>query len=298
LDIDRYLQVPPSLPPRVEALARRITKDDTNNYDRVRSIERYMRDNYRYEIDSPVPPAGRDAVDHFLFDTDVGFCEQFASATAVMLRTLGIPARVVAGYTPGTRNAFTGYYDVRASDAHSWVEVWFPGVGWYEFDPTFAVPPATAEVADLFPLARVLEAIAGRIGTWIPDGLGGAARYAMLILLGATVLVGAWIARLKLGGRARSVGPIATDHAAGPVTRALARFEQASRAAGVARQTSETAAELLARATALEDSTVEALRVFEQERYGSSAPSQNATRAAVIELDRLSESLVPRARVG
>jgi transglutaminase-like putative cysteine protease len=296
--LERYLQVPPSFPARVEALARRITKGDTNNYDRVRSIERYMRENYRYEIDSPVPPDGRDAVDHFLFDTDVGFCEQFASATAMMLRTLGIPARVVAGYTPGTRNSFTGYYDVRASDAHSWVEVWFPPVGWYEFDPTFAVPPATVEVADLFPLARLLEAIAGRIGAWIPDGLGGFARYAMLTLLGATLLIGAWIARRKLGGRVRQIGPLAPDRTAGPVTRALARFEQASSAAGVARRTSETAAELLARATALEDSTVEALRVFEQERYGSSAPSQTAARAAVIELDRLSETLAVRARVG
>ena len=296
--LERYLQVPPSLPARVEALARRITRDDTNDYDRVRSIERYMRENYRYEIDSPVPPAGRDAVDHFLFDTDVGFCEQFASATTMMLRTLGIPARVVAGYTPGTRNSFTGYYDVRASDAHSWVEVWFPGVGWYEFDPTFAVPPATAEVADLFPIARVLEAIAGRIGAWIPDGMGGSLRYAMLTLLATTLLVGAWIARRKFGGRVRRAGPMAIDQAAGPVTRALARFEQAGRAAGVARRTSETAAELMARTTALEDSTLEALRVFEQERYGSSAPSPNAARAAVIELDRLSETLAARARVG
>lgn len=296
-DIQRYLQVPASLPARVEALARRITSGDTNDYDRVRSIEAYLRDNYRYLIDSPVPPPGQDAVDHFLFDTDVGFCEQFASATVIMLRTLGIPARFVAGYTPGTRNPFTGYYDVRASDAHTWVEVWFPGVGWYEFDPTYDVPPATVEVADLFPLARVLEAIAGTIGGWIPDGLGGAGRYAMLTLLGGTVLVGAWVARRKLGGRARRAGPMAADHNAGPVTRALARFERASRVAGVPRRNSETAAELLARATPFEDATAEALRAFEQERYGSSVPSQNAARAAVIELDRLSRSLT-KARVG
>ena len=294
----RYLQVPSSLPARVGALARRITRGDTNDYDRVRSIEAYLRENYRYQLDSPVPPPGRDAVDHFLFDTDVGFCEQFASATVIMLRTLGIPARFVAGYTPGTRNPFTGYYDVRASDAHTWIEVWFPRVGWYEFDPTFDVPPATVEASDLFPLARVLEAIAGKVGDWFPDGVGGSARYAMVMLLGFTLLVGVWTARRKLGARVRRAGPALADGTAGPVTRALVRFEQASRAAGSPRLTSETAAELLARATPLEESTVEALRIFEQERYGSSVPSQNSARAAVVELDRLSRWLTARARVG
>lgn len=286
-ELERYLQVPPTLPARVEELAREITANDTNDYDRVRSIEAYMRENYRYSIDSPVPPAGSDAVDHFLFDTDVGFCEQFASATAVMLRTLGIPARVVAGYTPGQRNSFTGYHEVRASDAHSWVEVWFPRLGWYEFDPTFDVPPATMELANLIPLARIFKVIAERLDAWIPDGAGKWLRYAILGSLGLTIAVGIWVARNKLRGRRRGSLSTAMAFDAGPVTRALARFEEAARVAGKARREPETAAELLARTTELNPSTMRALRTFELERYGPVQPIDTDARAAVEELDRL-----------
>lgn len=289
-NIERYLQLPADLPARVADLAREITAEDTNDYDRVKSIEDYLRANFRYSIDSPVPPPGRDAVDHFLFDTDVGFCEQFASATAVMLRSLDIPARVVAGYTPGSRNAFTGYYEVRASDAHSWVEVWFPRLGWYEFDPTFDVPPAKTEIASLFPLARLFRALADRLGAIVPSGVGAGLRYAMLVLLITTILVGAVIARRKLR-RSPSLPIPATDHHAGPITRALARFEDASRERGKARRRSETAAELLARTTPLTTSSRRALRAFEQERYGPEAPPDPEIRVAVKELDRLCKEL-------
>ena len=301
-DIQRYLQVPATVPARVEELAREITAGDTNDYDRVRSIEGYMRERYRYSIDSPVPPAGADAVDHFLFETDVGFCEQFASATAIMLRTLGVPARVVAGYTPGDRNSFTGYHEVRASDAHSWVEVWFPRVGWYEFDPTFDVPPATQEASNLIPLARIFEAVAEQLDRWIPDGAGQLVRYAMLGLLGLTIAIGAWIARRKL----RWAHPVGSERGlpagSGPVTRALARFEDAIRAAGKPRREPETAAELLARTTELDAATLRALRAFEQERYGPVQPVGPDTRAAVEQFDRLagevsrsSETSMPKA---
>lgn len=286
-EAQRYLQLPPTLPARVADLAEEITANDENDYDRVRSIERYMRENYRYSIDSPVPPSGTDAVDHFLFETDVGFCEQFASATAVMLRTLGIPARVVAGYTPGQRNSFTGYHEVRASDAHSWVEVWFPRLGWYEFDPTFDVPPATVDLADLIPLARLFRVIAERLDAWIPDGAGRWLRYGMLGSLGLTLAIGIWVARNKLrrrrpGRLGRTVVPDA-----GPVTLALARFEDAARAAGKPRRDPETAAELLARTTELDAATIRALRTFELERYGPVRPVDIEARAAVEELDRL-----------
>lgn len=296
-EIDRYLQVPPTLPQRVERLAREITAGDTNDYDRVKSIEAYMRENYRYSIDSPVPPEGRDAVDHFLFDTDVGFCEQFASATAIMLRTLGIPARVVAGYAVGERNSFTGYYDVRSSDAHSWVEVWFPRLGWYEFDPTFDVPPAQMDVASLFPLARLLEAVVERVAGWIPEDARAWARYAGPGLVVLTLVIGAWVARRKLR---RKPAPARRKLAssAGPVTRALARFEDASRAAGRPRRDPETAAELLARTTALGPATSDALRTFEKERYGPVEPADEEARDAIAELDRLARELVPAPAEG
>ena len=86
--------------PTVAALARRITASAETTYDKVKAIEDHMADNYQYSIDSPVPDEGRDAVDHFLFDTEVGFCEQFASSTAVMLRSARTSLPVSS---PGTR---------------------------------------------------------------------------------------------------------------------------------------------------------------------------------------------------
>ncbi|MDQ3953490.1 MAG: transglutaminaseTgpA domain-containing protein, partial [Actinomycetota bacterium] len=186
--IQQYLELPASLPERVAQLARDVTAKARTDVDRVLAIEDYLRRNYEYSTDSPVPPPGRDAVDHFLFDADVGYCEQFASATAVMLRTLGIPARVVAGYAVGERNRLSGYYEVRASDAHAWVEVWFPHYGWYEFDPTFAIPPAEAGLGNSVPLlgalaaARTALAEAGPVAKAATAGAGAAGLAALVWL--------------------------------------------------------------------------------------------------------------------
>ena len=96
----------------------------------------------RYTTDIPPLPAGADAVDSFLFGSRRGYCEQISTATVVMLRTLGIPARETVGYVPGPYNPITDLYDVQAKDAHAWVQVWFPGYGWQNFDPTADVPLA------------------------------------------------------------------------------------------------------------------------------------------------------------
>ncbi|MFP5488836.1 MAG: transglutaminase-like domain-containing protein, partial [Acidimicrobiia bacterium] len=93
-----------------------------------------------YDLRAPLPDPGEDAVHDFLFDTRLGFCEQIASALTVMLRTQGVPARLATGYLPGTRDRVAGVFEVRASDAHAWVEVWFPESGWQAFDPTASVP--------------------------------------------------------------------------------------------------------------------------------------------------------------
>lgn len=282
----KYLQLPADLPRRVVDLARRITAGARTDYDRVKAIERYLRENYRYSLDSPVPPPGRDAVDHFLFDTDVGFCEQFASATVVMLRSLGVPARIVAGYAVGSRNPFTGYYEVKASDAHAWVEVYFPRYGWYEFDPTFNVPPAERSVADLIPLVRLMSAAAALL-----SDLPGGARAAGVGLVGAGLLASvAWGLLVRQGRRRpRPLSPSQPCAADGPVARALRRLEEALGARGRPRAPAETAAELLVRATG--GRIPQALGVFEQERYGARPPTPDEQRAAVAELDDLARRL-------
>jgi transglutaminase-like putative cysteine protease len=102
----------------------------------------------QYTLDIPALPKGHDAVDQFLFVDQRGFCEQIGTSLVVMLRSLGIPARLAVGYANGERNPFTGLYEVRAKDAHAWAEVYFPGVGWQGFDPTASVPLAGESAID------------------------------------------------------------------------------------------------------------------------------------------------------
>ena len=99
-------------------------------------MNEYLKENYPYDLSIPPQREEMDTVEYFLFEQKRGYCEQFASSLAVMVRSLGIPARIATGYVPGEYNPFTGLYEVRASDAHAWVEVYFPGYGWSTFDPT------------------------------------------------------------------------------------------------------------------------------------------------------------------
>lgn len=129
-----YLQLP-KLDPRVKDLAEQITARLQNPYDKTEAVETYLRTHYSYTLNLAGKP-GDDPIAHFLFETRAGHCEYFASAMAIMLRTLGIPTREVNGFLPGEYNDLGEDYMVRASDAHSWVEVYFPGNGWFTFDPT------------------------------------------------------------------------------------------------------------------------------------------------------------------
>jgi len=140
--IARLDAAPPITTERVRALARQVTAAAPTTYDKVLALEAWMGANTRYTLNVPDLPGRADAVDQYLFVDRRGFCEQIASSLVVMLRSLGVPARVVAGYAPGQRNPLTGLYEVRASDAHAWAEVWFPGAGWQSFDPTAEVPLA------------------------------------------------------------------------------------------------------------------------------------------------------------
>jgi protein-glutamine gamma-glutamyltransferase len=281
-ELGRYLQLPANLPARVRRLARRITAGENSVYDKVLAIEDYLRSRYRYSTSSPVPPEGRDAVDHFLFRADVGFCEQFASATTVMLRTLGIPARLVAGYTPGARNPLSGYYEVRNSDAHTWVEVHFPRYGWYEFDPTFAIPPAEPTSAEIVPLARALRAVAVQL-----RGLSiGAPEPSDAAALAALVAVALGVTALARRRRARRKAPGVAVAPAGAVEAAWLELEEALAERGEGRAPPETARELIARV----GGPGSVSRTFERDRYADTPADLEEMRAAVGELRRLAEA--------
>ena len=170
-----YLQLEEGLPGRVGDLARAVTAGRTTWYDAVVAVQAWLRANTRYDLDVPRDPDGVDAVDHFLFETRRGYCEQIASSMAVMLRTLGIPARLVTGYGPGERNPLTGYFEVKQSDAHAWVEVFYPGIGWVPYDPTFGVPEAAPGIAGRFMAGPVFAAIGRFAREVVPAPLQSAA---------------------------------------------------------------------------------------------------------------------------
>lgn len=136
-----YLQLPHPYPD-VAALARSVTAGAGTEYARVEALIGWIGSHTRYSTDIPPLPAGADTVEEFLFGNRTGFCEQISTSLAVMLRSLGIPAREAVGYVPGPYNPVTDLYDVRAEDAHAWVQVWFPAYGWQNFDPTASVPAA------------------------------------------------------------------------------------------------------------------------------------------------------------
>lgn len=140
-----YLQLP-HLDPRIRQLARQLTEHDPTPYDKAADLERYFHTSFRYTLDLS-DMNQRDPLAYFLFTKRAGHCEYFASAMVVMLRTLGIPARYVTGFLPGEFNDLAQDYIIRASDAHSWVEVYFPPYGWITFDPT---PPGEAKRGGLF----------------------------------------------------------------------------------------------------------------------------------------------------
>jgi hypothetical protein len=138
----RYLSLPESIPQRVLDLASQLTADATNPYDKANAIETYLR-TYPYSLDVSAPPAGQDVADYFLFDLKMGYCDYYATSMVVLARTVGLPSRLVIGYSSGVYNPFTAEYLVREFNAHSWVEIYFTGIGWVEFEPTANQPAIT-----------------------------------------------------------------------------------------------------------------------------------------------------------
>jgi len=189
---DRYLALPDRVPPRVLALARDLTATEPTPYDRARAIESYLR-TFPYNLDLPAPHLERDVADYFLFELKQGYCDYYATAMVVLARAAGLPARLAVGYYTGTYDEADRRYVVTEADAHAWVEVYFPGYGWIEFEPTAGLPPIHRP-ADVPPVApselKTLELTSvERVTGYRLLGLG---------LLGGVVL-------LSLGGFAHSV---------------------------------------------------------------------------------------------
>jgi transglutaminase-like putative cysteine protease len=135
--VPRYLQLPETLPERVSSLAEQITAGLETPYDKAVAVESYLRQlPYNEQIEGPAP--GQDGVDYFLFEAQQGYCDYYASAMVVMLRSVGVPARYVRGFSQGAK--VEGAYHILERDGHAWPELFFPNYGWVEFEPTAGEP--------------------------------------------------------------------------------------------------------------------------------------------------------------
>ena len=283
----RYTQVPEGTPQRVLDLAADVTADAPTTFDKVKALEAWMGDNTSYTLDIPPLPVGADAVDQYLFEDKQGFCEQIGSALVVMLRSLGVPARLAVGFTPGERNPFTGLWEVRAKDAHAWAEVWFPGVGWQAFDPTASVPFAGDPFSSSAGagLATFLKSRLPSMPAWLP-------RVATVaVVVGIPLTTVGWLATQRRRRR--------RDWEALPWSaRQLERLEHVGARRGRSRREWESAsryADVLARSV-LPDPRLRTLaELLEADAFAPSPPSE-ADRLRAEELLDLIEAAHPAAR--
>jgi transglutaminase-like putative cysteine protease len=271
-----YLQLPSTVPSRVTDLAHSITDSAPTTYDKVRAIETWLGDNTTYTRDIPPLPEGADAVDQHLFVDRRGFCEQIATSTAVMLRSVGVPARVADGFVPGDESLLGGEFTVTAKDAHAWVEVWFPGVGWQAFDPTASVP--LAGEYDTSALRRASDLI-GRLGP-------------LLIALGIVAVLGALVLFTVRAGR-----QAATRRRRSWVVAFIERLERAGARRGRPRAGPETPAEYsaaLANTVLPDEQLAQVGSVVTRAAYSASEPDEDERRWADAVLDRLEEQFPVR----
>ncbi len=139
--LDVYFQVPDTITPRTIELAADLTAGLDNNFDKAIAVRDFLRDHITYNDQIDAPPDGAEPIDYVLFEDPEGYCNYYASAMVMMLRSQGVPARVVSGYAAGEFVSDANLYRVRAKDAHTWVEVYFPNYGWIPFEPTASISP-------------------------------------------------------------------------------------------------------------------------------------------------------------
>lgn len=138
--LDKFVQIPQGFSPRVVELAQQLTANSATPYEKAKAIETYLR-TIPYDDAIPAPAADVDPLEYFLFDIQRGYCDYYATAMAMMLRVVGVPARTASGYAEGTFDQESQSYYITQRDAHTWVEVFFPEYGWIEFEPTASESP-------------------------------------------------------------------------------------------------------------------------------------------------------------
>lgn len=301
---EQYLQLPADLPDEVRGAAQLVTGGTGNPYGAARAIEAFLRRTYRVDLKTPPPPPGRDAVAYFLFDARRGYFDYHATAMAVMLRVVGVPARVAIGYTldDGDLDPNTKQYQVSERRTWSWTEVYFPGYGWVEFNPTPGSAPIQRPGDDeAFKEANpslvdptlgadandeTLRLTAGGAGGAVDEqparaGGGAGARAARLV----SALFALAVAMLVLLGVAR-LAWVRAFHRLPPVAARWAKVQQLAAWAGAPARATRTpleAAAALRRDLVLRTDIAPLALAYTRERYGRG----DATADAMADLDRL-----------
>lgn len=146
-----YTVLPETVPQRVKDLASTIAAGSKSNYEKAKKIETYLSKSYQYNLEVGQTPKNNDFVDYFLFEQKQGYCVHFASAMAVMGRSVGLPVRYVEGFKMPQKDADSDKYTVTNKNAHAWVEVYFEGFGWIAFEPTAAFTDEFYSASDKTP---------------------------------------------------------------------------------------------------------------------------------------------------
>jgi protein-glutamine gamma-glutamyltransferase len=288
----RWRQLPAEMPARVKALGVQLAGHAKSPADAVVAIDDYLHRNEVYDLSAPVPAAGEDAVDDFLFHSHRGFCEQFATAAVVLLRSAGIPSRLVTGYSQGDISTTPGKRIMRGSDAHAWIQVWYPGVGWVMADPTANAvlgQPVLSQPAG--PAGPAREPV-NRAVARIPGGrLGLAAGIGLLASLALAFRSLFVRARRKASQpRLGTDGSRLRGPAGGPVLQSYLRLDLALAARGYPAMPGETARDLdrrLATPPPTPGSLEQAVDLLERECYGIEPLSPVEVASAVGLFDAL-----------
>ena len=195
---DQYLQIPPEIQEKVKQKAEQLLSKSpqpiTSRYEQALYLAQAIKQNYSIEPDLPFFAEDEDLVSAFLFDHLGGYPDHFSTVLTVMLRSLGIPARLATGFGPGQFNPFTGYYIVHNTDAYAVTEVFIPGSGWYAFDPIPGhdlIPPSFEEEQTFSVLRQLWQWVAG----WLPSPVTGFLSNLFNDIIGGILLTLSWLWR-------------------------------------------------------------------------------------------------------
>ncbi|MEA3403834.1 MAG: transglutaminase domain-containing protein [Armatimonadota bacterium] len=292
VDMQYALQLPDGLPDRVRRLARRIVAEDgaEDPTGIALAITNYVKAEYEYDLEAPPLPEGRDYVDHFLFESRTGYCNHFASAAAVLLRTLSVPTRLVTGFTSGEFRPQRQVYEIRDQDAHAWVEVFLSRAGWIDLDPTPEPEEPEEEEGEAGGAAWQIRQVLGSAGAW------AVAHRIILLALGIGLVV--VVIALGVGGRwyRWRIRPLRPGVSA--EGRILHAYRQALRwleGEGLAREPSDAPWEFARDVTAARPAVAQDLSVLTEKyvgaRFAARAPEDTDAGAAEQALRRLREIL-------